>query len=543
MATSTYLSRSRHGIFYFRITIPNWVWGSLQRPEIRKSLRTTNHNKAIRIAHLMAAKAETLFQNARLLNMDINAVRAVLDRYLNEQLDSREQIRLSRGTKGPDELKEQAYLYDTDLNYYQTHLAENRYKEVYNEVKPFLKKLNINPDPSSVEYKQVAREVLKMYINLYTIDGHRNLGDYSHLPPPTPPSQPDNPQSEGESSQKVANKLSETINKYVLENSHWTSKTRKENQAIYDQFIEILGDIQLSELGFPILEQYKEALIKLPANRKKDKRYRDKQISDILIMDSVKPASISTINKQIIRVSTFLKWCVQKNLIDKNYAEKLTIPRHKRADEEREAFDLRDIEIIFTSDQYQTQSFKHSYQYWLPLLGLYTGARIEEICQLHLDDIYKTENIWVIDINSKEDKKLKTKAGKRIIPVHPTLIEKGLLERIDELEGLNKIRLFPELIQQRDGYSQAASKWFGRYKKSIGITDSTKVFHSFRHTFTNTLKQASVPEDLIAELVGHEYGSITMNRYGKRYNPSTLQEAIKKIPNYEFIPSYKNNER
>jgi hypothetical protein len=32
-----------------------------------------------------------------------------------------------------------------------------------------------------------------------------------------------------------------------------------------------------------------------------------------------------------------------------------------------------------------------------------------------------------------------------------------------------------------------ADKWFGRYIREIGITDSADVFHLFRHNFKNAL--------------------------------------------------------
>ena len=48
-----------------------------------------------------------------------------------------------------------------------------------------------------------------------------------------------------------------------------------------------------------------------------------------------------------------------------------------------------------------------------------------------------------------------------------------------------------------------------------------------RHTVANTLKQAGVSESVIAELVGHSTsGSMTMGRYGKRYQPKLLLEAL-----------------
>lgn len=53
-------------------------------------------------------------------------------------------------------------------------------------------------------------------------------------------------------------------------------------------------------------------------------------------------------------------------------------------------------------------------EYWLPLIGLYTGARVNEICQLNLQvDMREKGGIWFFDFTeeSASHKKV-TKSGK-----------------------------------------------------------------------------------------------------------------------------------
>src|SRR5206468_1324866 len=66
--------------------------------------------------------------------------------------------------------------------------------------------------------------------------------------------------------------------------------------------------------------------------------------------------------------------------------------------------------------------------FWLPMLGLFTGGRIAELCQLDIADIQQHGGIWAISINSDGDKSLKSMAARRIIPVHQTLIDCGFLD-------------------------------------------------------------------------------------------------------------------
>jgi hypothetical protein len=65
-------------------------------------------------------------------------------------------------------------------------------------------------------------------------------------------------------------------------------------------------------------------------------------------------------------------------------------------------------------------------------------------------------------------------------------------------------RLFPDIKPDSKGHlSGRWSKWFNRYlDKAVGITDSSKDFHSFLHTFKLLARQAEIPEDIHDALTG-----------------------------------------
>jgi len=169
------------------------------------------------------------------------------------------------------------------------------------------------------------------------------------------------------------------------------------------------------------------------------------------------------------------------------------------------------------------------------LIGNYDGLRLDEICQLHLEDIRQERATWVFDINEKPDrngkknKKLKNASAERVIPIHPKLIQLGLLEWVEKLRNKDEIRLFPELKKNRDGYSHIASKWFSRYRKRCGITGHGKVFHSFRHTVANWLADADVPDERIADILGHTNGTETGGPYRKAFKPGLLLDSLQRL--------------
>jgi hypothetical protein len=68
----------------------------------------------------------------------------------------------------------------------------------------------------------------------------------------------------------------------------------------------------------------------------------------------------------------------------------------------------------------------------------------------------------------------------------------------------------------------------------VGITDTDKVFHSFRHGFQDALRRATLDEELRDALAGRSSGKSISRTYGAkamvdRWGVSALKAAIDKI--------------
>jgi len=241
-------------------------------------------------------------------------------------------------------------------------------------------------------------------------------------------------------------------------------------------------------------------------------------------MKDVEPMSPSTVNKYLSRVGALLIWCVRQGYINRNPAEGLSINRNVKEEDERSAYTEDDLKKLIPS----LGKFKNvdPERYFVPLIGMLSGARLNEICQLYLEDIKEIEDTWCFDINDEKDKRLKTMSSRRVIPVHPRLVELGFLEYVEQLRKSGAERVWPNLERGRDGYSHRFGKWYQRHNRRYVTLDKKKCFHSFRHTVANNLKQNGVAESVIAEILGHANGSITTGRYGKRYRPGVLLEAL-----------------
>lgn len=113
-----------------------------------------------------------------------------------------------------------------------------------------------------------------------------------------------------------------------------------------------------------------------------------------------------------------------------------------------------------------------------------------------------------------------------VVPIHSDVVRMGFLEHVQRMNVNGPSRVFPELIPKRAQLGHAPSKWFGRYRHKRGVTDPRKVFHSFRHTFIDDLREAGVQDSIIKRLVGHEDGSMTFGLYGSREPIKVMAQAV-----------------
>jgi integrase len=216
-------------------------------------------------------------------------------------------------------------------------------------------------------------------------------------------------------------------------------------------------------------------------------------------------------NKRLTRAGALLRWAKSKRtwgVID-DFGSLFRFPGDIPKNPYLK-FEPSDLAALFESDAYREQRFKAPSDYWLPVLALFTGARLNELCQLTAGDIGTHDEVQTISILDEEiGKRLKTSASRRIIPIHSKLIELGFLDYVSTTPSG---RIFPELPEDpnRPGnYGAKASEDFTTYRRACGVGAlegrSNKAFHSFRSTLISALRRANVPKDRRTRLAGHEY--------------------------------------
>lgn len=324
--------------------------------------------------------------------------------------------------------------------------------------------------------------------------------------------------------------LSSVMVDFISDRHHdWGVKTKMENEASMRLLLDVVGDVDVCTIGRESVRGLRDNLSVLPANLYK--LFPQQTAAQVLEMvqdgGGISPMSITSVNKHLSRFSSLLSHSVKEGHLMANPAEGISIKQKRRADEERKVYtpdDMKKIVGHLHLDEGKPERF------WMPLIAMLSGLRLDEACQLYTEDVKVIGGVWCFDVNNEGDKKLKNVSSARIVPVHPSLICLGLLEYVEQGRVGGRPRLWMNLQRRdADGYGSAYGKVFQRFNRKYITTDPLKTFHSFRHTFADTLKQMGEQESLIAELMGHANGSITTGRYGKRYQPLVLLGAIRKL--------------
>jgi integrase len=247
------------------------------------------------------------------------------------------------------------------------------------------------------------------------------------------------------------------------------------------RFIEIVGDRPLSEY------------------RSSDIAAFSKELSE------KRRLSASTVNGHLSSLSALFNWAIgqERYALVENPCSGCKLPTGTVMAEQRQQpadkpLTLEQLQAFFEGNE-TAADFDTPYKYWVPLIQLHTGARIGEICQLEPRDIALLDGrIPAFRFVAS------TARGKseRMVPVHPKLIELGLLDYVERLSGLDT--LWPGLIIPRLGSKgQNVGMWLSRHMEKHGLKRSGRRTEAFRSTFQHYLRLAGVPELHINALLGH----------------------------------------
>jgi integrase len=200
--------------------------------------------------------------------------------------------------------------------------------------------------------------------------------------------------------------------------------------------------------------------------------------------------------------------------------------RSKVAKNHKVRYTVDELQMLFDKLPRDVAPKKHtpeSAMPWVALIAAYSGACLEEICQLTLDDIREESvnggRLWCIDIHNGDDEhKLKNEnARPRLLPMHSALVRAGLLDYVANLPN-KRGQLFPGLQRRAskdNKFGPRVGELYNKKLRKLGIKRKGLDFHSFRHTVSNVLEIAGVPQTDAARVLGHSIEGMTYGNYSQ----------------------------
>ncbi|MGD1327134.1 DUF6538 domain-containing protein [Pandoraea pnomenusa] len=495
------LRRTRYGVFHFRIVLPPHLAAIAGKKEVWRSLRTRDPERAKLLAYLLNARFSMLKKPPALA--DLLALK-------------------------PDDFQ-QLTIRGLQVGGFKADMVEL--------------------DSSTPETLKRDQEAL-----------HGLLASFATVPalPPEPPTPKEIADAAEMTRLRAAYKtkpLSECTRLYLdSKKGEIAPSSIKDYATGLAQFVRwASGDYPIGLCDWDFLRQYFEFLQWLPTNyeTRKDNVFggqdarsfvaaaqkRNERPEDVI--------SAQTRKQQQRILNGFFAWAIEARLFkgDNPAAAQVKMSKAQRAKVNAGRgylpFSPDTLRQIFDPARFLGFA-RNPEDFFLPLLGLYTGARMNELAQARVQDIRRAGERWFLDIapdhtgDDETETRVKTVSSIRSAPIHPDLIHLGLIAYALELGERGAVRLFPHLPRDAKGkHTKNPSRRFAAYLSELGVKDSRRyAFPSFRIALVQRLKKAGVAKDARMELVGHAPRDVHDSVYAGNFDDEFL--AAQTLDQVEF---------
>lgn len=540
----------RNGYYYIRLRVPKDIAPLFPRREIWQSLKTKSYKSARFLREMYLSQANKFFALARTGMVNSQEMNQIIQHESQKLLLALEKIRCMdlvgfddkndlkpHQTKFPEsELRRSA---ESEMRRCIDALRTNDFTFFKHEIEAILFARKLGFKPGSYEHGLFCRNLLKAKIQACRVELERCEGIYDNefdqlITPnifrPSHPALPKPVTAGAYDGTEPVKTLSEAIDSFMKSKSSKRSSTLKNYESMNKLLLKILKDKPINQYTYDNLLNVRSILEQVPKNATSIECMQDASIEEIISMEN--PGELfseTNVLKYLTHMNSIFKFCSDREWVKASIRPKWEMSREGEKEQEKLPFDSTDLQEFFSSNHYRLPRVRYERpeNYWVPLISELSGLRVDEVCQLYKEDIVEIDGILCFDLNEEKDKKLKTKSCPRKIPIHPWLLELGLLEYIKFVKG---DRLFMNLKRHElFGYSHDFDKNINKYIKRHVTNHAKKAFHSFRRGFAANLKQQEVHDDVTGSLLGHKAEKEITVRYSGDYLTNTLYKAVKKL--------------
>lgn len=205
----------------------------------------------------------------------------------------------------------------------------------------------------------------------------------------------------------------------------------------------------------------------------------------------------NTIGQRIQNLKTVIQWAREQTLgalfPDAHPLQLVTTPDAAPVASEDRTFTLDEARTTLLAARKE----KKPELRWLPWMCAYSGARINEVAQLRREDFFQVGDDWFYQLTTKGGKSLKNRNSIRKVPVHPALIDEGLIDFVKSCAAGK--RIFPPRSQPN------ISEWL---RDDVGIKRAELApNHGWRHLFEDRCVAGGVLDKARLYITGRSTGS------------------------------------
>lgn len=560
--------------FYFRLVVPKDLRPQLQKREIRIFLGASKKQEAQRKAGVFSAIIWNMFDalrrgDKRVDKLTVDKIKEIVRKHVEDKLFEFEIERATKPTlpgaitvndylSSEEEFNDEQYEGDIEIECLEDWvsncrlaLSKNNYAPVKEDALEVGRNNGISTKEEDTEFKFLSRELLKAEIRITKEIIRRIYGEFNGEYTALEATERVMPEAMLKSHPHASLKLSKVAEIFIEEKAEEKNvrpSTKEQNTMRLKQLVTWTGDPAITDITQDMLRDVMKILSFYPKGKDKSVKYRAwslekirKHEADIPVEDRL---SIKTRQDYIGLYNYFLGWLKTRYELSLWLDDILKAPKDTSSPDTKKAmFSQEDLVNIFSLPEYVAEDEK-PYKFWLPLLALFTGARREELLQLHLSDFIIKDDTKCINITDIEDeneegesagtKQLKNKVSRRIVPMHEELLNLGLWRYVEELRAKGCKRIFEELEPSgpdlKYGHSLSQS-WYSKVLNKAGVkgdkANGKKTFHSYRHTFITHCTHKFLPDPYVYAITGHSYKSgVHKTVYTKGFPANDLKREV-----------------
>lgn len=299
-----------------------------------------------------------------------------------------------------------------------------------------------------------------------------------------------------------------------------TSMLKKVN-GVLSMLVEVVGDKPIGTLRQADLERFVEGVQHLPPHWKVVCKRQAIDINKLIEMQKGEISKGTFDGTYLASLKPFLDHCRRKYQ-DQGWPMTITLDgvrytgSRKKSEAGQRAMTNHEMKRLFEGPEMQAfaSNPRDAHRYWLPHVSLFTGARMNELCQVNPQvDIKQDESgIWFLSLDESSDghvdikKSIKTSGSRRRVPIHSQLIALGFLEYAHHVQAQGHTLLFPGFPPSVSRAAPKAGKWFGQLLHELDLRDDSPGarlvgLHAFRSTLLRQAMLLGIPG--IEAITGH----------------------------------------